>query len=76
MDHDMATCPCYKDAVTLIDVRADTNRIRMEVQQLLTHVSECAAVLNDERIDLASWIDAIQDQLALASRMLDRLPRN
>lgn len=76
MDHDMATCPCYKDAVTLIDVRADTNRIRMEAQRMLTHISECVAILNDEHIDVASWIDAIQDQLALASRTLDKLPRN
>jgi hypothetical protein len=75
MDHDMSTCPCYKDAITLIDVRADTNRIRMQVQQLLTHVSECASVL-DSVNDLTSWGNAIKEQLALASRMLDRLPRN
>ena len=79
MDHDMATCPCYKDAVTLIEVRARTNRIRMEAQQMLTHMSECVAILNEDRIDHAdrdSWIDAIQDQLALTVRMLELLPRN
>lgn len=79
MDHDMATCPCYKDAVTLIEVRARTNRIRMEAQQMLKYISEYVAILNEERVDHADreeWIDVIQDELTFTARLLERLPRN
>lgn len=66
-------CSCI--AADLIEARAQSNRIRIDVQHQLTHLLECLGVVLSVD-NPTEWVEACQDSVRHIIRDLNKLPKN